>query len=134
MASGQPGFGEKSSRLLGALRRRDKRTGLPSLGEFRLWLLGEATQEGLWRCTYCQAFLGVSGLSIDHRDPLSLGGPTSVANLAVCCERCNRAKGALGEPEYRGLLALIKTWPLEMRVDIRRRLSQKPSFRSKARR
>ena len=129
-----PGFGEKSSRLLGALRRRDKRTGLPSLGEFRLWLLGEAIQDGLWRCSYCLGLLNADQISVDHRDPLSLGGPTSLDNLAVCCEWCNRAKGAIGEREYRDLLALIMFWPIDMRSDINRRLSQKPSFRSKGRR
>ena len=60
--------------------------------------------------------------SLDHRTPIARGGRHELANLAVCCERCNRLKGQLTEGEFRELLALLaRTHPVA-RTDIERRL------------
>lgn len=47
------------------------------------------------RCEYCRSSAGVSSapFSIDHIHPVSLGGPSEEANLALACSFCNLSKG-----------------------------------------
>lgn len=42
------------------------------------------------RCLYCGAKVP---LTMDHRVPLSKGGPHNVANVVAACRSCNSAKG-----------------------------------------
>ena len=46
------------------------------------------------RCAYCQSQEVNSGMqfTIDHIIPDSLGGPTKLANLCLCCWDCNLIK------------------------------------------
>jgi hypothetical protein len=47
------------------------------------------------RCEYClmdEAWL-VWGCEVDHIRSRKHGGATELSNLALCCTRCNRAKG-----------------------------------------
>ncbi len=48
------------------------------------------------RCEYCQlpADLQVGGFEIDHIEPRSRGGQTTLANLALACPNCNAHKWA----------------------------------------
>ena len=64
-------------------------------------------------CAYCGIQLGKSKKTkpvMDHRLPLSRGGDAQLSNMALVCNPCNGAKGPLLEPEFRALLALIRTW------------------------
>ena len=47
-------------------------------------------------CEYCYAQLGYSPdpFNVEHIQPRSKGGSTSLANLALACFGCNNAKGA----------------------------------------
>ncbi|AIZ45071.1 hypothetical protein QR90_08015 [Deinococcus radiopugnans] len=40
------------------------------------------------------------GFHLDHVIPLSQGGPPALSNIALCCDRCNRAKWDSTETEY----------------------------------
>ena len=50
-------------------------------------------------CSYCGAPAGSDG-HIDHRTPLSRGGPHSYENLCVSCKTCNQVKGQLTAEEF----------------------------------
>ena len=60
-----------------------------------LALRGEVTGRADFRCEYClmpEAEL-FAGCEVDHIISRKHGGVTDLANLALACERCNRAKG-----------------------------------------
>jgi hypothetical protein len=46
-------------------------------------------------CFYCGCDLSVDTCSIEHILPKSAGGPDHIANMALSCQPCNRAAGAL---------------------------------------
>lgn len=43
--------------------------------------------------------------TIDHRIPVSKGGPNRKSNMVACCQRCNILKGDTTEEEFRKLYA-----------------------------
>jgi 5-methylcytosine-specific restriction endonuclease McrA len=45
-----------------------------------------------YRCRFCGATSKVANLEIDHIEPVSHGGKTTVDNLQVLCSDCNRGK------------------------------------------
>jgi 5-methylcytosine-specific restriction endonuclease McrA len=51
-------------------------------------------ERGRHCCKYCrtQARYSADVLTVDHVTPRSLGGSTTVANLALCCHGCNQHK------------------------------------------
>lgn len=51
-----------------------------------------------WRCAYCDA--RDVPLQKDHIVPRARGGSNRVSNLALACEPCNQAKGALDVREF----------------------------------
>ncbi|WP_415784023.1 HNH endonuclease [Deinococcus saxicola] len=53
-------------------------------------------------CRYCGFLNGnlERGFQLDHVIPLSKGGPHELSNIALCCDRCNRAKWDSTEAEY----------------------------------
>ena len=56
-------------------------------------------------CPYCgermeRGLAGSRAPSRDHRLPTSRGGMHTIANLIVCCRRCNECKGSLDEEEF----------------------------------
>lgn len=46
------------------------------------------------RCKRCGIPLTKDNFHCDHRQPFSLGGPTTCANGQALCSRCNLKKGA----------------------------------------
>lgn len=44
-------------------------------------------------CAYCRAFVGRSGLTLDHLIPISKGGTHSLPNVVPACASCNFEKG-----------------------------------------
>lgn len=99
----------------------------------------------IWRCPYCGIYLQPDKVSPDHQTPLQLGGTTSLDNLELVCERCNRAKGILTDGQFRQLLEMVKgepikceacaretsrlPWPAKAIESVIKRLAQKPSWR-----
>lgn len=61
-------------------------------------------------CLYCQAGIDGVTFSLDHKLPISRGGSHALYNLAICCKRCNMAKGAMNDEEYLALLYLLRTF------------------------
>lgn len=64
------------------------------------------------RCTYCCTELTYElGLAhtatVDHRIPRSRGGTYDRNNLVAACHRCNQAKGAMSEAEFREYLSSV---------------------------
>lgn len=72
-------------------------------------------------CDYCRTPVAWDA-SLDHRTPIARGGRHALANLSVCCRRCNSLKGALTEAEFRELLVLLALLHPAARADIERRL------------
>jgi HNH endonuclease len=58
-----------------------------------------------YRCLYCGS---ARKLQLDHIFPWSLGGLTSLWNLAVLCGRCNRVKSNYWR--YRSGLVVYRAW------------------------
>lgn len=89
--------------ILGGLRRR----GMPKADRdaVKLWLETPGLQHA---CVYCEAKLKPHTYSLDHKTPLVHGGANTCENLAICCKRCNCAKGSLLEQDYEGLLQGLK--------------------------
>ena len=53
-------------------------------------------------CYWCENPLDV--ITIDHLLPLAEGGNNSVANIAVCCKRCNTKKGIKSPEVFRRMV------------------------------
>lgn len=79
----------------------------------KVWRVGQ-WHAGNRSCTYC----GVKTLkatkdglavpatcTVDHKEPLGLGGDDAAWNWAIACWQCNNDKGIMTEAEFRGLLA-----------------------------
>lgn|GEM_PF-3312443 len=64
------------------------------------WLIKHSVQQrgSIWECTYrfpgCTVHLGPNDVSLDHVEPIVRGGLTTLDNLAVCCQDCNRIKSS----------------------------------------
>lgn len=58
------------------------------------------------RCAYCKTDL-VGGFHVDHIHPVSRGGSNWPANLQLCCDPCNRRKGARDPAEFARAMGLL---------------------------
>ena len=65
-------------------------------------LINEALEIG--RCFYCFGLLSYANLSIDHRTPMSRGGPNRLDNLRAICVGCNYTKRQYTEEEFISLV------------------------------
>jgi len=74
-------------------------------------------------CPYCGDTITFKTFSADHAQPTSRGGPHALANIIVCCKRCNSAKGDMTEAEYRQLLSTLAQFPQQQRRNIIARLA-----------
>jgi len=89
--------------ILGGLRRRGM--GKAERNKVKRWI--ETVKE--FKCVYCVAVLQPWTYSLDHRVPLVLGGANMGGNLAICCKRCNLAKGSLSDADFIALLAGLRS-------------------------
>lgn len=90
-----------------------------TLGQLR------AKIEYLETCAYCGVMLRPETFAGDHDLPTSrLSGPPawSLANLVICCVRCNEQKGNMSGREFRELLETIKDFHLSARTSLLARL------------
>lgn len=97
------------------LAERDWKVGDPPIGvknrdhlRSRGWLRRHVGR----RCPYCgltmtreRGWNSQRAPSRDHCIPLSRGGANTLANMIVCCRRCNEDKGSLTQEEYLAVLA-----------------------------
>jgi 5-methylcytosine-specific restriction endonuclease McrA len=72
-------------------------------------------------CSYCSLPMAWD-VSIDHKIAISRGGRHQLANLAVCCSRCNQAKGLLTDEEFVQLRELLKVFHPAAQQDVLCRL------------
>lgn len=81
------------------------------LVDFRVWVLDSfgGSWDSAVQCTYCTCWLNVQTFVIDHVEPLKFGGSCGLDNLALCCEECNRRKGALSADGFRKLIEFSVT-------------------------
>ncbi len=52
------------------------------------------------RCPYCSKYPKIGERHVDHKVPLSKGGPHCADNLAICCGTCNIQKHDRTVEEY----------------------------------
>jgi hypothetical protein len=91
----------------GAIMKRARRTGeLLDFGLLDLLRLARSTDI----CPYCRNVLPPSLLTFDHKVPLARGGRSELANLGVCCQPCNAAKGLLDADEFQALRQLLRSF------------------------
>jgi 5-methylcytosine-specific restriction endonuclease McrA len=85
----------------------------------KAWRVGQ-WHAGNRNCTYCgvktvkatkDGVVTPLTCTVDHKEPITLGGDDAAWNWAICCWACNNRKGALTEAEFRGLLALEASPP-----------------------
>lgn len=71
-------------------------------------------QSGNRHCYYCEIRMlpvpkkGLPGplcVTVDHKEPLILGGDDAAWNWVLACWQCNNDKGALTEAEFRQVMA-----------------------------
>ena len=60
-----------------------------------------------WTCEYCRAPLAWSQATYDHVIPRCQGGTDHVANLTICCRRCNSKKGGRTLQQWRDPESLV---------------------------
>jgi 5-methylcytosine-specific restriction endonuclease McrA len=73
------------------------------------------------QCEFCGTPLTFAA-SVDHRTPIARGGRHQLANLAVCCQRCNALKGQLTEGEFREIVTALARLHPTAQADLERRL------------
>ena len=69
------------------------------------WEISGSTQQKVWKadgfkCYYCGAKMGDALLTIDHFQPLELGGKNDTTNFLACCKRENKEKGSIDAREW----------------------------------
>lgn len=73
-------------------------------------------------CPYCGGALDACNFGCDHGNPTSRTRDFALANLVICCERCNQIKGNMNEQEFGQLLQMIRAWPPEVQASLLARL------------
>lgn len=117
-------------RIWGNLRRRDP-SPMFTRDELEAWLIEQSFQQkgSGWWCEYrvkCSRALGIAEISLDHKTPYSAIRCTTLDNLAVCCQKCNRTKGDVSAERFQGLVRMLDEWPREERSSVLKRLGQPP--------
>lgn len=85
------------------------RGGRSSSRRYRGWKERE-WRDGRRHCTYCGVKMNLNqghphSFTVDHREPLGLGGDDDPGNWVGACWTCNNRKGSMTENEFRALLA-----------------------------
>jgi 5-methylcytosine-specific restriction endonuclease McrA len=78
-----------------------------ALDELRSWLIKRlGGEQGQSRCEYCERWVNLGTLEIDHRIAMARGGSFALSNLAIACKSCNQQKGMLTPKAFTALRAL----------------------------
>lgn len=74
------------------------------------------------RCAYCGVAKRKKQMTLDHIQPIVLGGESVASNLVACCQTCNTAKGSMDLETYRMTLnspeAVHEFWFERKAIDI----------------
>jgi hypothetical protein len=79
---------------------------LPKIWHRKLrYEISGAVQQKIWsadnfQCAYCGAQMGRVLMTIDHFQPLELGGKNDVTNYLTACKPCNKSKGSQDPKEW----------------------------------
>jgi hypothetical protein len=87
--------------------------------------------EQIRHCPFCTEPLTERNFGIDHEEPISRGGSFELRNTVVCCQGCNRSKGAMNINEFRRLCAVLEQFPPSVRRDVLARLRSGGRMRRK---
>lgn len=52
------------------------------------------------KCYYCGKEISLEERTIDHKQPVCVGGPTITNNMVVACRECNTKKSNMDEQQY----------------------------------
>jgi HNH endonuclease len=79
------------------------------------WEISSGIQQKVWaadgfRCMYCGSMMGNTLLTIDHFQPLELGGRNDVTNFLSACKPCNKAKGSMAPMEWVAFKKTLMTY------------------------
>lgn len=58
------------------------------------------TKEKTSLCCYCKCKLTPENKTVDHANPIGLGGLHSMTNVVICCAKCNYQKGDMPLKEW----------------------------------
>jgi len=64
-------------------------------------------------CPYCGIALEAGNVGLDHKQPLSKGGPDIESNLHLVCQLCNRAKGNMNHQQFSVLMSCLSGAPFD---------------------
>jgi 5-methylcytosine-specific restriction endonuclease McrA len=73
------------------------------------------------QCVYCKKGISKGNATIDHVEPLKLGGKSSIQNLVIACQPCNSSKSHKVIDAYNP--AAGKAWLQALHKQIEQRLS-----------
>jgi len=113
----------RSYSIISHLRVREKKANRTvdfSIAELRERIQQFYTSGGI--CAYCAKRVRTTVLSLDHIQPSSRGGQSTLSNMALCCLTCNKAKGVFTGKEYQALLRWLDTLPPLVKGDTLARL------------
>lgn len=79
----------------------------------RAWLTQQCASWLGLKCIYCPVILTIFNFSVDHRTPISRGGPRGLDNCQLVCKTCNLTKGDFTEQEYRAIVDFAGTGTAE---------------------
>ena len=114
---------KKSSTLKATLKRRSKEYEVEcniSLKEIREEMFRAYGKS----CKYCKSPVVINNMVCDHVIPISLGGTSSLTNLQIICNRCNRRKGPLTDRQFGRLLVFLRRQSSIMSEYVLRKLSR----------
>lgn len=114
-ASSHSLFVKRTGDLYGNLKKRAKMDG--HFLDFELEDIRRIVREAIEHahCPFCRGELLPGNFSADHKLPISRGGTHSIVNILICCLNCNLAKGPIEYFEWRELMQVMSSWPLEIR-------------------
>lgn len=73
-------------------------------------------------CPYSGVMLNSKNFNVDHRIPLDRGGEFTLENSEIISESSNKQKGSLTNVEFEMLVGLLKSFPVEAKRDVLKRL------------
>lgn len=75
--------------------------------------IGKEVRRELWerenrRCGYCGIKIGLCEVTVDHKIPLSRGGPDCRENMVCSCVGCNKLKADKTVEEFRKVVGALE--------------------------
>ena len=71
------------------------------------------------RCELCGKKILLKDMTLDHINPLSMGGEDNVSNLSCTCKLCNHFKGNILPDDFFERISLIYFYQMEKKINNR---------------